>query len=113
MLNFKKSDLILKISKKTNKSVPKRLINDIVNIIINYICEEVSANKTISVNKFGTFYQAPTKPRLVWSNFQEKMILSQSKVNVKFEPHTVFSKLLKDKRISLIEAFKNESAESK
>ena len=105
---FGKQDLIYKIGKKINNSIQVRLLDDIIDLITNFICDELSENKTFSVNKFGTFHQKFKKPRLVWSNLQQKEVMSRSKREVKFSPHVVFTNLLKSKRKSIVEVLKVE-----
>jgi nucleoid DNA-binding protein len=109
---FGKTDLVYKIGKKINNSIRSRLLDDIVDLITNFICDEISVNKNLSVNKFGTFYQVSTKSRLVWSNFKQKEIFSRPKRKVMFAPHMTFSKLLKNKRKAIIEAFKTQKEHS-
>jgi nucleoid DNA-binding protein len=105
---FGKNEIAKKIGKKINNTIPKRLLFDIIEIINNFISDEVSANRVFSVNKFGTFYQATRKPQLVWSNFYQKKVMTRPSRQVKFAKHDVFSKLLKSKRKNIIETLKTE-----
>lgn len=109
---FGKIDLISKIGKKINNSIQTRLLDDIIDLISNIICDEIAKNEIFSINKFGTFYQTTTKSRLVWSHVQQKKILSTPKRKVMFAPHETFSKLLKYKRKTVIEAFKSQKEHS-
>jgi nucleoid DNA-binding protein len=105
---FGKTDIIIRINKKINHTVPKRLLFDVIEIINNFISDEVSANRTFSVTKFGTFYQATRKPYLKWSTQQQKKVMTKESRQVKFAKHDVFSKLLKSKRKNIIETLKTE-----
>lgn len=105
---FCKIDIVKKIAKKTNNTIQIRLLYDVIDLINKYISDEISANKTFSVEKFGTIYQATGKPKLMWSHAQQKEITTIPRTKIKFAMHHVFSKLLKDKRKNIIEVLKTE-----
>lgn len=105
---FDKMDIVYNISKKINRTIPTRLLSDIIDLINEFAYNEISLNKIFSVNKFGTFYQAARKPRLVWSNFHQKQVMSHPRTQIKFSPHIIFTKLLKNKRKNIIEILKSE-----
>lgn len=106
--SFGKIDIVKRIGKKINNTIQKRLLNDIIDLITDFISDEVSANRVFSVNKFGTFHQATVKPRLVWSRLYQRQVMTKPNRKFKFSPHVVFSNLLKDKRKNIIEALKTE-----
>ena len=109
---FGKRNILYNIGKKINNAIQIRLLDDIVELITDFICNEISENKIFSVKNFGTFYQSSQKSRLIWSNSQQEEVLSRSSQKVKFSPHDTFSKLLKSKRKLILSTFKNEKGQT-
>lgn len=109
---FGKNEIAKKIGNKISHTIPKRLLFDVIDLINNFISDEVSANRVFSVTNFGTFYQATRKPCLKWSNILQKKIMTREGRRVKFAKHDVFSKLLKSKKENIIETLKTKKEHS-
>jgi nucleoid DNA-binding protein len=82
--NIIKNKMISIIHNKLNKEVSKIIINDSINIINDYLAQELIENKSVSIDKFGTL--SPYK--------------QFDKINIKLRPHFAFKTLIDRKKKS-------------
>jgi len=89
---------IPKIAKKLNKKVSTRQLDDILNIINQYLYEEIINNKPIYIDNFGTISQKVSKSRKIWSKFKKAYVLTVPARQLVFRAHSVFLDLIEKKR---------------
>lgn len=93
-----KKTLVNNIYDKLNKTVTKLLIYDVMISVTDYIIDELSQDRTFSVNNFGTFSLCKFHAHKGFNIHTGKMQHVNGFKMVKFRPHAVFSLLLKRKR---------------
>lgn len=72
------------VYKNTGKAIPQGVIIDIITIVCNYIIDEISENRSVSIENFGTFS--------VRSSYGLKFTKQPKKILL-FKLHTTFSKM--------------------
>lgn len=82
-----KGDLVSNVYKKTGKTVHKRIIKDIVNIINEHIIEELEADRVFIVPNFGS-----------WSPAYRSLKRFKPVKIINFRPHAAFRLLLQRRR---------------
>jgi nucleoid DNA-binding protein len=93
-----KNKLINKIYNKIGKAVYKIYINDIINIVCDYISDEIVQDRTFSVRNFGTFSPYRYRGHKAY-DVTTGIVRDLSSTNsVKFRSHVGFCKLIKRKK---------------
>ena len=93
-----KKILVDNIYHKLGKNISKLIISDIIDIICDYISEELKANRSFSIKNFGTFspYVHPAHDGLNIDTGELQHVSSWT--GVRFHPHIIFNTLLDRKR---------------
>ena len=91
-----------KIYLRLNKAIPRIVILDVINIIYDYIIDNLKQNNTFSVKNFGTFIPHIFHSHRGYNVNSSKVEEIKSFKTVKFLPHVEFSKLIKLKRSKLL-----------
>ncbi len=101
MKTINKLELSRIINKKIGKAVAQKLISDIISIVSNYIIDEVTENRPVSINNFGTFSIRTSEGLLLSKGKDPKKMLS-------FKVHMRFYKLwhIKQNRFRKSKKFK-------
>lgn len=93
-----KREIAGNIYRKFNKAVYRKHIYDVINIVCDYIVDEISQDNVVSVDNFGTFYATTfhghTGYDLETGNLRE----FEPFRTVKFRPHHTFNLLFNRKR---------------
>jgi nucleoid DNA-binding protein len=97
-MKVSKKYLIARIYKKLHKAVPKLVIHDVVTAVTDYIVQELSEDRSFSVENFGTFspYHFHSHEGLDVSSGAMQYV--EGFKSVKFRPHAVYCLLLERKR---------------
>jgi hypothetical protein len=106
---MKSSSIVKKITKKVGSAVPYRLLFDIINIINNYMYEEIINDRLISIDGLGYITQIVPKSTKRWSRFQNKYVMSKPTKKLVFRANKTFKKLIELKRESLKIPAKNKA----
>lgn len=94
---IRKAAIISSISKNMGESVTTRLINDVIDLTIDYIGNELLNNRTVSIRYFGTFTPYKMEGGTVKSVYTGEYIPYEPKIGIKFRPHDVFKVILSRK----------------
>lgn len=94
--------IVSKIYKKFNKALHKRLIQDAVNIICLQLQDNLSKNKTVSVENFGTLSPYLFHEHLGMDVSTGQIRNFSSFRTIKFHPHHNFLFLLTPRRANFL-----------
>ena len=93
-----KKILVNNIHNKLGKTISKLVIADVIDIICDYISEELKDNHSFSVTNFGTFspYIHPSHDGVNIATGEMQHV--DGWIGVRFHPHIVFTILLGRKK---------------
>jgi nucleoid DNA-binding protein len=92
-----KTAIISSISKNMGESVTTRLINDVIDLTVDYIGNELLNNRSVSIRYFGTFAPYKMEGGTIKSIYTGEYMSFEPKVCIKFRPHEVFKVVLSRK----------------
>lgn len=99
-MNSKKL-LVNNIYFKLNKSISKKYIHDVVNIISNYISEEICNDRSVSIKNFGTFSPYIFHEHMAYDVCTGMKRFIPAFKSVKFRIHSEFQAILNKRRASM------------
>lgn len=93
-----RKDLINRIYKKTDGTIPFRKLYQAINLIVDGVTQDLVDNQIVTIGNFGTFSPCVRKGSLGNNVSIGKVMQSPEKKGVKFFPNISFLSLLRDKK---------------
>ncbi len=97
MVTLDKRDFCSQISKNINRKININHINSVVNLLCEYMVNELKQNKKIEITNFGTFALSPRHPRKYFNVVKQKISFSEGNVLLKFKLGRLLKKFLVSK----------------